>query len=244
MTVDPVDDCTFYLVGIVSSFGFVEHARRDFKFSNCGTTGTTYSISGTRSPTAPASASAASASATAAPAPRPTAAAPTRWPISRTRPTRSPRRCRVTRSRRSAAASSSTAPTSPRRTSPAPRPRRPRSSISGTITTGAGTGHQRRHRQHRLGQRDHQQHRRLHHLRPGQRHLHGHPDAVGLHLQPGQPRRSRSPAPTAPARTSPAPRTPARHGCSATAWRGLHQLHQRLAAGRTTRWRSRPAPPT
>ncbi|MBI2399296.1 MAG: proprotein convertase P-domain-containing protein [Xanthomonadales bacterium] len=47
MTVDPVDDCTFYLVGSYRPSGSWNTRIADFKFSNCGTTGTTYSISGT-----------------------------------------------------------------------------------------------------------------------------------------------------------------------------------------------------
>jgi hypothetical protein len=47
MTVDPTDDCTFYLVGSYRPSGSWNTRVADFKFSNCGTTGTTYSISGT-----------------------------------------------------------------------------------------------------------------------------------------------------------------------------------------------------
>jgi hypothetical protein len=45
--VDPVDDCTFWTIGMYRPSGSWATRARDFKFSNCGgTTPTTYSISG------------------------------------------------------------------------------------------------------------------------------------------------------------------------------------------------------
>jgi hypothetical protein len=45
-TVDPVDDCTFWTVGMYRPSGSWSTRARDFKFSNCGGTVTTYTISG------------------------------------------------------------------------------------------------------------------------------------------------------------------------------------------------------
>ncbi|GMU44197.1 MAG: hypothetical protein AMXMBFR25_21830 [Lysobacterales bacterium] len=44
--VDPVDDCTFWTIGMYRPSGSWSTRARDFKFSNCGGTVTTYSISG------------------------------------------------------------------------------------------------------------------------------------------------------------------------------------------------------
>jgi hypothetical protein len=44
--VDPVDDCTFWTIGMYRPNGSWATRARDFKFSNCGGTVTTYSISG------------------------------------------------------------------------------------------------------------------------------------------------------------------------------------------------------
>lgn len=44
--VDPVDDCTFWTIGMYRPSGAWATRARDFKFSNCGGTVTTYSVSG------------------------------------------------------------------------------------------------------------------------------------------------------------------------------------------------------
>ena len=47
MAVDPVDDCTFWMVGMYRPSGSWNTRIQDFKFSDCGAAPTTYSISGT-----------------------------------------------------------------------------------------------------------------------------------------------------------------------------------------------------
>ena len=47
MTVDPADDCTFWFVGMYRPTGAWNTRIADFRFNGCGTTGTTYSVSGT-----------------------------------------------------------------------------------------------------------------------------------------------------------------------------------------------------
>jgi len=47
MTVDPTDDCTFWHVGMYRPSGSWQTRIQDFKFDDCGTTGSTYSVSGT-----------------------------------------------------------------------------------------------------------------------------------------------------------------------------------------------------
>ncbi len=47
MAVDPTDDCTFWMVGMYRPSGSWNTRVQDFKFSDCGTAPTTYSISGT-----------------------------------------------------------------------------------------------------------------------------------------------------------------------------------------------------
>ncbi len=47
MAVDPVDDCTFWMVGMYRPSGSWNTRVQDFKFSDCGAAPTTYSVSGT-----------------------------------------------------------------------------------------------------------------------------------------------------------------------------------------------------
>jgi PKD repeat protein len=47
MTVDPADDCTFWHVGMYRPSGSWQTRIADFKFDDCGATGSTFSVSGT-----------------------------------------------------------------------------------------------------------------------------------------------------------------------------------------------------
>lgn len=52
MAVDPADDCTFWMVGMYRPSGSWNTRIQDFKFSDCGTAPSTYSVSGTVSTSA------------------------------------------------------------------------------------------------------------------------------------------------------------------------------------------------